>query len=976
MEKIYDGNNFNDTKFNKIENNNLINLTKDNLDKLMEILLGAARVIINIRNDTIPKLINENNLLNISNNVIEFKTDETLCNFDNTEFGPFTAIFPEVENKNQYIYNKLFNDNDNDIKEDNYENFKKYNYGEILPQKLMSTLNNGKSVVIFGFGFSGSGKTYTLIEGDKHSNSRVDKSLLEIFIETNVKHIKSVEFLEIYPENNTIYTTKDNLINEIFKTKSYSTIIDKNCNEYNTIEGNDITSQNIIEKINIINTLRIKNLRILPTPNNPESSRSFLQITIKLKNNKSDTEGGQLVLFDMPGTENTVNIKSIMLGTQIFIDIKKNEGEEVAIPTLKEKHKDFKTKNITKNKKDYKFIDKKGYLCNILFKNNKKKYCELANQYVAMEIDLFNNLTDNFRIYYNKIYEDYYNNISKIVFLKTSELFKNQFNIIFKYFILNIYGFQSTGINFYKIPDYNESTPILPSLKTSTDENIANIGIEIALFFNGKAGKTIKDINTNDTIYFLKDEDFKKIYDNFFTTYILKKKDNKTIFINTENGYNLYENLLDEDLKLIANIFSICNGYTDKNITENNKYKPYFVTAFVKKFGNFNKKSNFFKSINFDNIPIDQNTKVINPLIKYILFIFKYLFNNSNLTDLNCRPLLVLQTQFTNILNDYDTKYAQYLLKKKDSNQNSIDEFLNNIFFKKNQTNFIDTNLNEFEIHNNKYQKVNKFYRASVYFIYKYINFIVNQGSAIVTTLEHLKFFFLTSANQIESYNKKELKDKRFTIHADFVQNNKFHIIDKSSKSNIFESEQKYVIKSKKIGICEEINIGNMNKYGLLPILQYLAGNETDIFELDMKILKDISEINEYTPDLLTQQNNKNNNLSSSKVKSIFIMLAHINTTINEEKDKLLVCNAVKDTLEYVNSISVVKNVKIVKNDSVGGFYNYKNKNYKNKNMNQYKQILSNITKNNINKLKRFTSMKNISKKKKLFSTRTKKNKI
>ena len=105
-------------------------------------------------------------------------------------------------------------------------------------------------------------------------------------------------------------------------------------------------------------------------------------------------------------------------------------------------------------------------------------------------------------------------------------------------------------------------------------------------------------------------------------------------------------------------------------------------------------------------------------------------------------------------------------------------------------------------------------------------------------------------------------------------------------------------------------------------------------------------------------------------------MLAHINTTINEEKDKFLVCNAVKDTLDYVNSISVVKSVKIVKNDSVGGFYNYKNKNYKNKNMNQYKQILSNLTKNNINKLKRFTSMKNISKKKKLFSTRTKKNKI
>ena len=78
-----------------------------------------------------------------------------------------------------------------------------------------------------------------------------------------------------------------------------------------------IDDNKIKEKLTTIENIRRTNLRILSTINNPNSSRSFLQITIKLKD-KDGKKGGQLVLFDMPGTESTVNIKKIMLGELIF----------------------------------------------------------------------------------------------------------------------------------------------------------------------------------------------------------------------------------------------------------------------------------------------------------------------------------------------------------------------------------------------------------------------------------------------------------------------------------------------------------------------------------------------------------------------------------------------------------------------------------------------------------------------------------
>ena len=170
----------------------------------------------------------------------------------------------------------------------------------------------------------------------------------------------------------------------------------------------------------------------------------------------------------------------------------------------------------------------------------------------------------------------------------------------------------------------------------------------------------------------------------------------------------------------------------------------------------------------------------------------------------------------------------------------------------------------------------------------------------------------------------------------------------------------------------EEINIGNLTKYGILTILQYLGNNQTDLLKLNMKPIKnDQPVVQYYTPDLSTPMTSTETN----QMKSVFIMFAHINTTINTT-NKALVCNAVKDTLDYATSISIGSGIGSTVGPTIGalyssiptgGFFNKKQNN---------KKFKLNIIQNY--KPKRFSSMKNLNhlkKNKGLFSTKTKKNK-
>ena len=109
---------------------------------------------------------------------------------------------------------------------------------------------------------------------------------------------------------------------------------------------------------------------------------------------------------------------------------------------------------------------------------------------------------------------------------------------MFKYYILNRVKFYDVGFTFTNDKDTTEN-----------DKYIAQIGLELAFFFNKQAKKEIKEINANDTFYFLTNKQYNNIYINFLKTIITnetikdKTDDNGDVLLNTE--------LTPDDKKLI-----------------------------------------------------------------------------------------------------------------------------------------------------------------------------------------------------------------------------------------------------------------------------------------------------------------------------------------------------------------------------------------------------------------------------------------
>jgi len=231
-------------------------------------------------------------------------------------YGPFSSLYSPTYN-NWDIYYEMFGElNIKELKaaadkpETQISVGKKgkieSKYGKLdiksnLPQNLLKKIIRGGNVVIFGYGLSGSGKTWTTVEGSvfKDSNPQYDPSLLELFIKENKEFIEKITFTDIYPYEGTVIDAT-------------------NISEYKSI---DKASANLIQdlkdRIIQIGIIRRRNLRVLATPNNDSSSRSFLQITVELN---VDGKTPKLVFFDMPGTENTIHIKLEFLGKEAFIE--------------------------------------------------------------------------------------------------------------------------------------------------------------------------------------------------------------------------------------------------------------------------------------------------------------------------------------------------------------------------------------------------------------------------------------------------------------------------------------------------------------------------------------------------------------------------------------------------------------------------------------------------------------------------------
>jgi hypothetical protein len=904
----------------------------DIIQDFYEILLGAARVFVNMkplnRNnnapDRTPKTIfnidgtqgaaavagggvlqkggyNYSDVISIEGEKHNYVKIGNLCSTnlslteDNKTFGPFAAIYPPQYN-NSHIYGSMFGSkklkelyldtsldtsmkfspesfllkNADTTKKIIPKGSEKLNNNESLQyQHLMKKLAREGNVIIFGYGFSGSGKTYLLIEGSP-SPTTYDPSILEQFISNNTENIASVDFLEIYPygkgeyenqkkaagKNYLDYVEKNRDI-KIFCSEEYKNDIDnqkkfgansmksekiddniikKYCNEiggdiknpdkylgisdlFSTIsEKAKIEYEYISNRIKLLERHRIHNLRILPTPNNDKSSRSFLQITINLK--KNDQNSGKLVLFDMPGTENTVRIRTEFITTKIFNALKR--GGNILLEA--------------------------GLNVNPTFKGLLKaiQKCDFLSETI--------NIGSGFE---HKIvsvkWKPGYTREEKKTFYDDNE----QYGIftIFKYFIMLKKNFNDIGIAF--------------GIDQKFDDPISEIGHDFAMFINGK-DKKFYECEDNEEIYFMKNESFEEIVHNFINNYLNKKdKHGKSMFWTTEEN--------NDNCKLS---FSI-NSNMNSDIIKENEYD-----IFHDIFG--------IKINNDDKVPIPYFATSKSISGAYIRTPIKNLiWSSANIVDLN----------------NYDYNF--------ENNTNYIKD-KKNIYFSNPMIKYIYIILNYlFTIYLRKTSKIahemesktkpaiyDYIYRAATFFIYKYIKYIVNQGKGIVTNLEHLKFFFLSRTYAINDYNKNCLETAK--------EKDKAFVFNDGQKDALIQQPKYYKFSVKitdTVQLDETVNIGNMYQYKLLTVLQDLAGS------IDTTLLQQkISVGTNYTLNLLTPK-------PGNQKISIFIMMTNLkifrdDTTDDVEinnlessaediKNKISqVCIAEYDTLDFAQSIS------------------------------------------------------------------------
>jgi hypothetical protein len=224
--------------------------------------------------------------------IIDEKLLEKYGMVDVQRYGGFFGTYENVSNK------------------DIFEGIEtKQNNPALRDALLQST--QGYSIVLFGYGYSGSGKSYTLLNGKNSMLSSFMSEAKKIGVNISISKIS-----ELYG--------RFDIQNQEMKAKEYEITNDELYELNQEINFADLnnTKKKIREKqintlLSTIEKLR-KNPRIpmgsdekIPatvkgTPNNPASSRSHLFITLRVRT-KDGTEG-YLTLVDMAGIENPIEI--------------------------------------------------------------------------------------------------------------------------------------------------------------------------------------------------------------------------------------------------------------------------------------------------------------------------------------------------------------------------------------------------------------------------------------------------------------------------------------------------------------------------------------------------------------------------------------------------------------------------------------------------------------------------------------------
>ena len=203
-----------------------------------------------------------------------------------------------------------------------------------LYMTLSSSINKGKSTSIVTYGYSGTGKTYTLfgkVDSDdktENVNGILQSTLAHINGITQIKirvfelYGKGIPYTFYWKTDNGNHNISHNLFTytldpdvkgskSVLIPKSHINKIEPNkfkayiddTSSYTTVSKSNMDYfHNFSETVHAIDKIRYDNKRIVPTPNNPESSRSVIiyDFEIQINNDKDVT----FLIIDLPGREN------------------------------------------------------------------------------------------------------------------------------------------------------------------------------------------------------------------------------------------------------------------------------------------------------------------------------------------------------------------------------------------------------------------------------------------------------------------------------------------------------------------------------------------------------------------------------------------------------------------------------------------------------------------------------------------------
>jgi hypothetical protein len=533
---------------NKISKNIIIdkNINSYLINKY-EDLIGSVRVYVRI-NDFSIRLKEGNNIYSLGRS---FYTEKKNIIAKNPCVGDFDY---DPSNKN-----KLINKNDGSrIFKDFYGVYENITNKQLFYGKENDTSGNspaigdaimqckdGYSIVVFGYGYSGAGKSYTLINGP---NNMLSSALDRIYDENGSAEIYKISELYGY------FQPKGDTATGKIKYENIEKEYQKFNNQKISNTGN-LTPKKLIQ---FIESIRINKLNtIKATTNNKVSSRSHLFITIKTKFNNKE---GYLTLVDMAGIENPQEIafsivpfidpEHIFMGKSVIESyFNKDKSYKNFLQKITREIKDIKVQNIIKKLKTYR--EKNGELkedFNNLIENLKKdhyiylNYNELISIYEKFKYVYISN-NKNINKEFEKIIDEIINQISNDKKIKNLKKIKEQITDKDKMHKL-IFYIQLKGF----IDDVNKNSWVIDKkfLKKKIDYD----------------DEDIKFINFEDFNMLIKESIYINESINHLSAYFKLKKFNN---ISISNDDILYKKLRGQGLAInkyvTSSSFSIDNKY-------------------------------------------------------------------------------------------------------------------------------------------------------------------------------------------------------------------------------------------------------------------------------------------------------------------------------------------------------------------------------------------------------------------------------